>query len=151
LNVKLDLSQAEISRFNPEAVEDLFHQLEFRTLTQRLHTVTQKLQPSLSGATQASLFGEAQAAQAQAAGEYETIIVDSEVKLQDCLKDLSNCKQVAFDTETTSIIPTQADLVGISLAGAPKRGYYLPVGHKSGHQLPLETLQKALKPLLKTS
>jgi len=72
--------------------------------------------------------------------------VDSEAKLQDCLKDLSNCKQVAFDTETTSIIPTQADLVGISLAGAPKRGYYLPVGHKSGHQLPLETLQKALKP-----
>jgi len=56
LNVKLDLSQAEISRFNPEAVEDLFHQLEFRTLTQRLHTVTQKLQPSLSGATQASLL-----------------------------------------------------------------------------------------------
>ena len=149
LDVKLDLAQAEISRFNPEAVEDLFHKLEFRTLTQRLHTIEKKLQPSLSNAKQEVLFAEKQSDEDQTGKEeFKTITVDSKEKLQTCLDALSACKRIAFDTETTNIIPTQADLVGISLAGDPQVGYYLPVGHKTGKQLPLETVREALKPLL---
>ncbi|SIR07406.1 DNA polymerase I [Rhizobium sp. RU35A] len=48
---------------------------------------------------------------------------------------------VAFDTETTSLDPMQADLVGVSLAvqdnaaspaSGPIRAAYLPLGHKAG-------------------
>jgi DNA polymerase I-like protein with 3'-5' exonuclease and polymerase domains len=52
--------------------------------------------------------------------EFKTITVDRKEKLQACLDALSACKRIAFDTETTSIVPTQADLVGISLAGDPQ-------------------------------
>ena len=36
---------------------------------------------------------------------------------------------VAFDTETTGLNPLRADLVGISIATAEGRAFYLPVGH----------------------
>ena len=39
-----------------------------------------------------------------------------------------------------------ADLVGISLAVDGDSGYYIPVGHREGEQLPLETVIEALRP-----
>ena len=39
---------------------------------------------------------------------------------------------VAFDTETTSLDPLQADLVGVSLAVAPGEACYVPIGHRAG-------------------
>ena len=39
---------------------------------------------------------------------------------------------VAIDTETTSLDPMQAELAGISLALAPGRAAYVPLGHKNG-------------------
>ncbi len=39
---------------------------------------------------------------------------------------------VAFDTETTSLDPMQAELVGFSMATVPGRAAYVPLIHKSG-------------------
>ena len=39
---------------------------------------------------------------------------------------------VAFDAETTSLDPLQADLVGVSLAVAPGEACYIPLGHRTG-------------------
>jgi len=39
---------------------------------------------------------------------------------------------VAFDTETTSLDPLQAGLVGVSLAWAPGEACYIPIGHSAG-------------------
>lgn len=65
---------------------------------------------------------------------------------------------VAFDTETTSLDAMQAELVGFSLAIAPGRACYVPLGHKTGEglfdsglvpdQIPLAAALERLKPLL---
>ena len=66
---------------------------------------------------------------------------------------------VAFDTETTSLDPMQAELCGFSLATAPGRACYVPVGHKSGtgdllggglveNQIPIRDALAAIKPLM---
>ncbi|MUZ73056.1 DNA polymerase I [Agrobacterium vitis] len=77
---------------------------------------------------------------------------------------------VAFDTETTSLDPMQADLVGVSLAlqdnaaspgAATIRAAYVPLGHKTGrddlfsdglklaeNQIPMDAALAALKGLL---
>ena len=75
---------------------------------------------------------------------------------------------VAFDTETTSLDPMQAELAGFSLAvtgnatapaAGPIRACYVPVGHKSGHgdllggglsegQIPVRTALALIKPLM---
>ena len=39
---------------------------------------------------------------------------------------------VAVDTETTSLDPMQAELVGISLSTEPGKACYVPLAHKSG-------------------
>ena len=38
---------------------------------------------------------------------------------------------VAFDTETTSLDPMRADLVGVSLATGPGAACYMPLGHRA--------------------
>ena len=68
---------------------------------------------------------------------------------------------VCVDTETSSLDPMQADLVGISLAVTPGKGCYIPLGHKTdgggdlfgGNELAPGQLKSAdviarLKPLL---
>jgi len=67
--------------------------------------------------------------------------------------------RVAFDTETTGLDAMRADLVGFSLAVAPGRACYVPVGHTGGGdlfgggglvpgQIPLRAALDLLKPLL---
>lgn len=154
LPVTLDLDQAKPSRFDPLAVEKLFHQLEFRTLTQRLKKLNQRLKPSLMPKPeQESLFGSEPAPTAPKPdqplnSDFETVVVDSPEKLKSCVNDLKSASTIAFDTETTGINPLQDRLVGISLTGNPEKGYYFPVGHDKGQQLPLDDVLSALKPLL---
>ncbi len=77
-------------------------------------------------------------------------------RLQWWIAEASRIGSIAFDTETTSLDAMQAELVGVSLATAPGKACYIPVGHRSGEgllaekvdQLPLATVLDALKPLL---
>ncbi|MBU2818323.1 DNA polymerase I, partial [Acidithiobacillus ferrooxidans] len=59
---------------------------------------------------------------------------------------------VALDTETTSLDPLHADLVGISCAwqaGGDYQAVYVPVGHRdAGPQLDRQTVLTALRPWL---
>jgi len=66
---------------------------------------------------------------------------------------------MAFDTETNSLDPMQADLIGFSLALAPGKAAYIPLQHKSGMgdllgggmvegQIPLGQALAALKSVL---
>jgi DNA polymerase I len=56
--------------------------------------------------------------------------------------------EIAVDTETSSLDPHQADLVGISLCSKIGKACYIPVGHKSQKCLNKDTVIKKLKPLL---
>jgi DNA polymerase-1 len=53
----------------------------------------------------------------------------------------------SFDTETTSLDPFTAKLVGVSFSTEDK-SYYLPLGHKSGSNLPTDEVIRSLKTLL---
>ena len=52
---------------------------------------------------------------------------------------------VAFDTETTGFDPHRSDLVGVALATAPGRAFYLPVGHRQGTMLDKDRVREALR------
>lgn len=67
--------------------------------------------------------------------------------------------RVAVDTETTSLDPMQAELVGVSLAVMPGEACYIPLRHRGGGeglfsegliegQMPLDAALAMLKPLL---
>ena len=85
--------------------------------------------------------------------QYET--VTDEAALDRWIADARAGGHVAIDTETDCIDCIVAKLAGISLATAPNRACYLPVGHSGAdlysdapNQLPMALVLEKLKPLL---
>jgi len=152
LQVTLDLEQARTEAFEPAKVAAIFQELEFRTLLDKLNKLTGGVPPVAgAGTQQLSLFGEAAAKPAIPAERprpttgLQVTIVDAPDKLESLVKTLNAASAISFDTETTSTDEMTADLVGISLAETDNQGYYLPVGHREGAQLPLEQIIAALR------
>jgi DNA polymerase I len=56
--------------------------------------------------------------------------------------------EVAVDTETSSLDPHQADLIGVSLSSKIGKACYIPIGHKSKKCIKKDIVLKRLKPLL---
>jgi DNA polymerase I len=146
LDIKLDLDQARIDRFNPKAVEDLFRELEFRSLTEQLNTLVGKMQPILPQDQQLDLFTRTESISIENDSDQtlKTTLVDTPQALSDLVKVLNTAQMIAFDTETTDTDVMRAKLVGISLAVKPNQGYYIPLGHTQGKQLSVEEVIKAL-------
>ena len=57
-------------------------------------------------------------------------------------------EEISVDTETTSINPQEAELVGISLSNKKGESCYIPVGHKNVKNLPKSLVIKRLKKIL---
>ena len=64
------------------------------------------------------------------------------------IKEAEEAGEVAVDTETSSLAPHQADLIGISLSSKIGKACYIPVGHKSKKNIDKDQTLKKLKPLL---
>lgn len=62
-----------------------------------------------------------------AAGEYETIL--TEAQLDAWIAKLRQADEFAFDSETDSLDPMQANLVGLSFSVEPGKAAYLPLAH----------------------
>ena len=154
LPVEIDLEQARTEVFEPAKVEGLFRELEFRTLVDKLQKLTGAPPDTADETQQMSMFDEKPRQVKDTIEEHhtesklKTIVVDSTAGLESLVKALKGATHISFDTETTSTDEMTASLVGISLAVKPGQGWYIPVGHQSGTQLPLEKVISALqKPL----
>jgi len=87
------------------------------------------------------------------------ITISSEADLKKLAAKIVKKGECAVDTETTSILPMFAELVGISLCCDESEAYYIPVGHvdpKGGDlfpapvegQMPREKTLEILRPML---
>jgi DNA polymerase-1 len=63
-----------------------------------------------------------------APGEYETIL--TQAQLETWIERLRQTDEFAFDSETDSLDPMQANLVGLSFAVEPGQAAYLPLAHE---------------------
>lgn len=153
LDIKLDLDHAQTQALDVPALEAFFKEMEFRTLLKTLQKLTGET-ASVKVATstpkaggQMSMFAnEPQVISTPTTGlDIEVNIVDTEAKLNDLVKVLNKAKIISFDTETTSTEEMKADIVGISLAVKEGEGYYIPVRHNAGKNLPLKQVLSALK------
>jgi len=75
-------------------------------------------------------------------------LINSLDEIDKWIEEAEDVGEVAVDTETTSLDPHQADLVGISLCSKIGKACYIPVGHKSPKCLKKEAVIKKLKKLL---
>ncbi len=75
-------------------------------------------------------------------------LINSLDEIDKWIEEAEEVGEVAVDTETTSLDPHQADLVGISLCSKIGKACYIPVGHKSPNCLKKDAVIKKLKKIL---
>jgi DNA polymerase-1 len=81
--------------------------------------------------------------------QFDTIL--NEADLQRWIDKILACKLICFDTETNSLDPLNAKLVGMSFSAKPGEAAYLPLMHNyagAPDQLPFEATLAKLKPIL---
>lgn len=136
-DVPMDINPDELVRsdINEPELRRLFDELEFRQLSSRVFGDAPKsAKPAPGNATQASLFDTEDNLFTADSSNLESIdtvphnymLIDNEEKLAGMLRKINEQKYVAFDTETTSLDPLSAELVGMSFATAEGEAYYLP-------------------------
>ena len=75
-------------------------------------------------------------------------LISSLDEIDKWIEEAEEVGEVAVDTETTSLDPHQADLVGISLCSKVGKACYIPVGHNSPKCIKKEEVIKKLKKIL---
>ncbi len=128
MELDLDYDNFALSEPNRLALTALFKECEFHRLIQE-YSVDER-------ATAGS-------------ADYRCVLTEKD--LTEMMTALQKAQRFAFDTETTSLNPHQADLVGLSFAVTAGAAWYIPVGHHYlgvPEQLPLTTVLDAVRPLL---
>ncbi len=156
LPVQLDLEACTVRHYDRARVTELFRQLEFRSLLDRLPASVRGQAQSDSGVpagrpehpTQLPLFEVPEKKPPRRAAPTVPHIVREPEELAALAAQLARAPAVTFDTETTSEDPMRADLVGLAFTDREGEGWYIPIGHRRGRQLPLERVLEAVRPLL---
>lgn len=148
---------------DPEALQAWLLQQGFKTLSTRIASKSgikvSTPPPSFSlGDLNAKLNTADQLKNSQHHAPFGTyMLIQDEAVLQDWIEKAHAQAVIAIDTETTSLIPAKADLVGISLALSPGEACYIPLAHRDtqallGHseieQIDKQRALALLKPLL---
>ena len=79
--------------------------------------------------------------------KYYSLISDQE-EIDNWIKEAEETGEIAIDTETSSLDPHQADLIGVSLSTKVGKACYIPIGHTSKKCIDKNVVLKKLKPLL---
>ena len=74
-------------------------------------------------------------------------LIKNEDEIDGWLKEAEETGEIAIDTETTSLDPHMAGLVGISLSTKIGKACYMPLGHKNAKCLNKEKIIRKLKPI----
>lgn len=170
--VTLDLDSASQADVDRSRVIDVFRDLEFRSLIERVQDMIPRETAPVRGGPiqQLSMFEEARTApeptveenergettvtsatavlrQTEESGSTVTRVVQDQDALDDLLAELRASAAFSMDTETTGTDPLRARLVGLSFATRPGHAWYVPVGHAEGKQVPIDDVLGALRPL----
>ena len=137
--VQLDLEAADFyAHYDPARVQELFRELEFRTLVPRLPAKG-------SGSPELPV-----AAAPPSQQKFATI--RDEHALDGVVAAIKKQKRFVLDLETATREPMRADITGFSLALSESEAYYVPVGHipRLGEesQLPIAVVLEKLAPVI---
>lgn len=138
----------ELEPFDREALLEIFKELEFRSLANDIlkHPLAGGLPPASpkpaaeAAGKQGSLFEEEPPAEGAPPPQevrhasknihntpHQYHLADTPERRAELLQLLLKRAAVAYDSETTALEPTQADLVGFSFAFKPHEAWYVPV------------------------
>lgn len=157
-----DLEALRLQSVNKPALMDFLQRYGFRKKVQQLNQeLGNETAASKSSVTAHSdLFGplnesnsagSSMSTQSGQAAHYELVLDWDAFKV--CLAAIKKAELVALDTETDSLEPMQARIVGLSFSVTPYSGWYIPLAHDytgAPVQLPLQEVLDKLTPWLES-
>lgn len=141
IDVPFDFKKEEFERkpIDEEKIENLFEELEFRTLINRVLKRETKAAPKKEEA-QGNLFAEFTDNQPKEKKYsnlnelkdmvYSYHLIDSEIEMINLRDKLLSHDSCSFDTETTGVNPIESEIVGMSFALKEGEAYYVAISPK---------------------
>jgi DNA polymerase-1 len=139
-----DLSALAIREEDPGQLRELYGRYEFKSWLREIGQAAAADPPATAAV---SSHPDADAPRT----EYETVLTREQ--LDAWLQRIGAAGLTCVDTETTSLDPMAARLVGLSLSIEPLRACYIPLAHSYAgvpEQLPFEATLEALRPWLES-
>ena len=132
--VELDVESAALHEPDMPALIKALGQLEFHSLAKRLGEAGQlaprPTEPEAGGTPASDSAAPSSSRAAPPERGIAVTVVDDPARLPDLARLLRAAPLVALDTETSSLEPHDAELIGLSFAVAPDAAWYLPFGHR---------------------
>ncbi|MGB0391400.1 MAG: DNA polymerase I [Salibacteraceae bacterium] len=133
---EFQLEDSEIKDPNKEELKELFTELEFRRLAQRILGESIETVAKPSGEQMDMFATEIQQEEPIEVKEIRNlentphtyILCDTEEKVLNLIDVLKNSNSFCFDTETTSLNVWDAELVGLAFSVEKGSGFYVPFG-----------------------
>jgi len=141
--IEFDERALLLDPFDAETLAEIFKELEFRTLARQIlgeEVVEGGGQSAAISGAQGNLFdmpgsnlppaslpAHAVAEKNIENTEHQYFLVEGEPAVRGLVDQMLKQQAICFDTETTNIDPTQADLVGMSFSFEAHVAYYVPV------------------------
>ncbi|WP_440672587.1 DNA polymerase I [Candidatus Pelagibacter sp. HIMB1715] len=140
--VNKNLTEFKLKEVDKDKLYKFLREMEFNRLLSS--AISAYGEPKLSGSENNLKSTEKQKAISNK--DYHLITDINEI--DEWIEEAEEAGEVAVDTETSSLDPHQADLVGISLCSKIGKACYIPVGHKSKDCLNKDSVINKLKNLL---
>lgn len=129
MQLDIDWTAGRVGGIRRDEVQDLCREFGFRTLAERLGKLTVQDAPAAWKA------------------DYRTVATPEE--LTRLAAEMARQPRIVLDTETTSINPRFAEIVGYSFAWKPGEAYYVPVRAPQGEpQITPDMAREILRPVL---
>ncbi len=154
-DVPLPVHVSQLEPAMPDALQlrELYGRLEFKTWLRELQVGERAEGPSDTAPDEVSVEADAPARPDDGSHRHAYQCILTPAQLDDWLARIERAELVALDTETDSLDPLTANLVGISFAVAPGEAAYLPLRHAgpaAPEQLAFDATLARLRPWLES-
>ena len=154
LDVPLEFNEEKmlLSEPNYKHLKEIFLELEFRTLAERVLPTAPKVVVPTPVFEQGTLFSMGEQTQTESASVHDNIrstdhqyfLVNNDTQLNDLVSKLMQQTAFCFDTETTGLDPHHDYLVGMSFSFKSGEAYYVPLPSDQSKAITTVLLFKAV-------
>ena len=143
--VNITLSEFKLKEIDKDKLFKFLREMEFNRLLSS--AISKYGEPDLEGIKNETVSKKTE----KSINKKNYHLIKDPKEIDDWINEAEEVGEVAVDTETSSLDPHQADLIGVSLSSKIGKACYIPLGHKSQKNLNKELVLKKLKPLLEDS
>ena len=141
--VNRELNEFKLKELDKEKLYEFLREMEFNRLLSSVISIygEPKLRNSIMDSKEENKKFES-------INKKNYFLISNLKEIEKWINEAEEIGEIAVDTETDSLDPHQANLVGISLSTKIGKACYIPIGHKSKECLDKKKVLQKLKPLL---